>query len=118
MTDATLNIGPGDVVSGPEPDELVEIHRIAPFGGKKLIEGVGTQSHRVIKRPLSEEEIGDRAWLYVVTFCKSDQPRLRIIQDPIIKLNPEMLYRQIQFLVDEKDWARNGEEVANHFILT
>jgi len=40
MTDGTLNIGPGDVVSGLEPDELVEIQRVAPFGSKKLLEGV------------------------------------------------------------------------------
>jgi len=31
MTDGTLNIGPGDVVSGLDPSELVEIQRIAPF---------------------------------------------------------------------------------------
>jgi hypothetical protein len=36
---------------------------------------------------------------------------LRIIQDPISRLNPEMLYRQIQYLVEEDDWAQQGEEV-------
>jgi len=52
----------------------------------------------------------ERFWLYIVTFCKSEQPLLRIIQDPISKLNPEMLYRQVQFLVKETDWASVGEE--------
>jgi len=67
-------------------------------------------------------QLGERAWLYVITFCKGDlpaaspaaqagRPRLRIIQDPISKLNPEMLYRQIQYLVEEGDWAQQGEEV-------
>ena len=55
--ETSKDIGPGDVVSGLEPDDLVEIQRIAPFGSKKLFEGVGIQSHRVIKRPLSDEEI-------------------------------------------------------------
>ncbi|GEM_PF-6886931 len=37
--------------------------------------------------------------------------RPAIIQDPISSLNPEMLYRQIQYLVEEGDWAQQGEEV-------
>ena len=37
---------------------------------------------------------------------------MRIIQDPISKLTPEMLYRQVQFLVDESDWGRQGQEVV------
>ena len=32
-------------------------------------------------------------------------------EDPIPKLNPEMLYRQVQFLVDEADWQAQGERV-------
>ncbi|MFQ5904388.1 MAG: hypothetical protein ACE5JO_11935, partial [Candidatus Binatia bacterium] len=51
------HIGPGDVVSGLEPAELVEIQRLAPFGSKTLVEGVGSQSRRVVKRPLTEEEL-------------------------------------------------------------
>jgi hypothetical protein len=38
---------------------------------------------------------------------------MRIIQDPISHLKPEMLYRQIQFLVEEADWAAQGEEVLS-----
>ena len=44
------NLAPGDVVSGLTPSELVEIQRIAPFGSKILVEGVGVQSRRFIKR--------------------------------------------------------------------
>jgi len=57
-------------------------------------------------------QLGNRAWLYIVTFCKSEQPKLRIIQDPISKLTPEMLYRQMQFVVNEADWLTKGEEVT------
>jgi hypothetical protein len=39
-------------------------------------------------------------------------PRLHIIQDPISRLNPEVLYRQVQFVVEEGDWVRQGEEVS------
>lgn len=51
------NLAPGDVVSGLEASELVEIKRVAPFGGKTLVEGVGLQSRRVVKRPLAAEEL-------------------------------------------------------------
>jgi len=40
-----------------------------------------------------------------------ERPRLRIIQDPISRLTPEMLYRQIQYLVEEGDWARQGRKL-------
>lgn len=56
-------------------------------------------------------QLGERAWLYIVTFCKDERPRLRVIQDPISRLNPEMLYRQIQYMVEEGDWSQQGEEV-------
>ena len=46
------DLAPGDIVSGFEPDEHVEIRRIAPFGGKTLIEGIGVTSRREIRRPL------------------------------------------------------------------
>jgi hypothetical protein len=47
----------GDIVSGLDPAELVEVNRIAPFGSKTLVEGIGTHSRRVIKRPLSDDEV-------------------------------------------------------------
>jgi hypothetical protein len=53
--DSTL--APGDVVAGLEPSELVEVRRVAPFGGKTLVEGVGLQSRRMVKRPLAAEEL-------------------------------------------------------------
>ncbi|GIW92434.1 MAG: hypothetical protein KatS3mg110_0485 [Pirellulaceae bacterium] len=49
-------LAPGDVVAGLEPSELVEVQRVAPFGNRTLVEGVGLQSHRVVKRPLTGEE--------------------------------------------------------------
>lgn len=56
MTDNT-NIGAGDVVSGLESSELVEVQRLVPFGNKTLVEGIGLQSRRLVKRPLAQEEL-------------------------------------------------------------
>lgn len=56
-------------------------------------------------------QLGERAFLYIVTFCKTDRPRLRIIQNPMTQLNPEQLYRQVQYLVDEREWQQKGEEI-------
>ncbi|GIW42354.1 MAG: hypothetical protein KatS3mg076_2931 [Candidatus Binatia bacterium] len=51
------DLAPGDVVAGLETSELVEVRRVAPFGNKTLVEGVGLQSGRVVKRPLTAEEL-------------------------------------------------------------
>jgi len=55
--------------------------------------------------------------IVIVIFCKSEQPRLRIIQGPITKLNHEILYCQVEFIMEEKDWASQGEEIDNHNIM-
>jgi hypothetical protein len=41
-----------------------------------------------------------------------ERPRLRVIQDPMAQVTPEALYRQVQYLVDERDWINKGEEVS------
>jgi hypothetical protein len=94
--------------------EHYDIRSEAPDGDKRFIEVKGRSETGAIILTGPEldklRQLGSRAWLYVVTFCKSDRPRLRIIQDPIPKLNPEMLYRQVQFLVIESDWASQGDD--------
>lgn len=96
--------------------EHYDIRSESPAGDKRFIEVKGrAQSGAIILTgPELDKlrQLEDRAWLYIVTFCKGTQPQLRIIQDPIPKLNPEMLYRQVQFLVEEADWAGQGEEVT------
>jgi hypothetical protein len=39
------------------------------------------------------------------------KPRLRIIPDPMANLQSAMLYRQVQYFVDEADWKRSGADV-------
>jgi SNF2 family DNA or RNA helicase len=96
--------------------EHYDVRSESPSGDKRYIEVKGrAQSGAVIiTGPEVDKlrQLGDRAFLYIVTFCKGEQPRLRVIQDPIPKLNLEMLYRQVQFLVEEADWQNHGEDVA------
>jgi hypothetical protein len=47
----------GDIVSGLDPTELVEIRKLSPFGNKTLVEAVGLESRREIKRPLTAEQL-------------------------------------------------------------
>ena len=90
----------------------------SPTGEKRFIEVKGRAASGPIMLTGPEldklRQLGDRAFLYIVTHCKSEATRLRIIQDPIAKLTPEMLYRQVQYLVSEADWADRGEEVEFH----
>jgi hypothetical protein len=97
--------------------EHYDIRSEAPNGEKRFIEVKGRAQTGAIVLTGPEldklRQLGSRAWLYIVTFCKGEKPRLRIIQDPIPQLNPEMLYRQVQFMVAESDWAGKGEEVRS-----
>jgi len=52
-----MEVTVGDIVAGLEPDEHVEIRRVAPFGTKTLVEGIGVTSRREIKRPLGQDEL-------------------------------------------------------------
>ncbi len=95
--------------------EHYDIRSESPTGEKRFIEVKGrAQSGAIILTAAEADklrQLGDRAFLYIVTFCKSERPRLRIIQNPMAQLTPEVLYRQVQFCVDEKDWQTSGEEV-------
>jgi SNF2 family DNA or RNA helicase len=51
------NISAGDIVSGLDPRELVEIRKLSPFGNKTLVEAVGLESRREIRRPLTPEQL-------------------------------------------------------------
>jgi superfamily II DNA or RNA helicase len=90
--------------------EHYDIRSEGPNGEKRFIEvkGRAQSGPIVLTGPEVDKlrQLWERAWLYVVTFCKGERPRLRIIQDPISRLNPEVLYRQIQYLVAQDDWER------------
>jgi SNF2 family DNA or RNA helicase len=96
--------------------EHYDLRSESPAGEKRFIEVKGrAQSGPIVLTGAEVDklrQLKDRAWLYIVTLCRGEQPRLRIIQDPIPGLHPEMLYRQVQYLVEETDWQACGSEVA------
>ena len=95
--------------------EHYDIRSESPDGEKRYIEvkGRARSGSIVLTGPELDKlrQLGDRAWLYVVTFCRDEKPRLRIIQCPAPKLNAEMLYQRVQFVVKESIWSGLGEEV-------
>jgi superfamily II DNA or RNA helicase len=103
---------PADV---SQDGEHYDIRSEGPDGAKRFIEvkGRAQTGGVVLTAPEVDKlrQLGDRAFLYIVTFCKGEKPRLRIIPDPMANLHPAMLYRQVQFFVDEADWKQHGEEV-------
>ena len=42
---------------------------------------------------------------------KGQRRRLWANRDPIPKLNPEMLYQQVKFVVEEADWGQQRQKV-------
>jgi superfamily II DNA or RNA helicase len=96
--------------------EHYDIRSESPTGEKRFIEVKGRAQSGAIVLTAPEvdklRQLGERAFLYIVTHCKNERPHLRIIQNPMAQLTPEMFYRQVQYLVDEKDWQRKGEEVG------
>jgi len=95
--------------------EHYDIRSESPTGERRFIEVKGRAESGAIVLTAPEgdklRQLGDRAFLYIVTHCKGANPRLRIIQNPMAQLTPEMLYRQVQYLVEENDWRQKGEEV-------
>ena len=95
--------------------EHYDIRSVGPNDEKRYIEvkGRAKSGAIILTGPEADKlrQLGDRAWLYVVTSCKGERPKLHIIQDPLSKLNPEMLYREVQYLVEEADWTTKGEEI-------
>jgi len=95
--------------------EHYDVRSESPTGQMRFIEvkGRARSGAIIITAPEVDklQQLGDRAFLYVVTWCRGDQTRLRIIQDPMAQLTPEVLYRRVQYIVVEDDWKQKGEEV-------
>lgn len=96
--------------------EHYDIRSEAPSGEVRFIEVKGRAESGAVMLTSPEvdklRQLGERAFLYIVTHCKREMPKLRIIRDPMSELSPEMLYRQVQYLVDEKNWKAKGEDAA------
>ena len=95
--------------------EHYDIRSESSIGEKRFIEVKGRADTGAIILTGPEvdklRQLAERAWLYVVTDCATSNPHLRAIQDPLKKLTPEMLYRSIQYIVNETDWVGHAQEV-------
>lgn len=95
--------------------EHYDIRSESPVGELRFIEVKGQAQTGVIMLTWPEvdklRQLGERAYLYVVTDCKGERPRLRVIQNPMIQLTPEALFRQVQYIVQLPDWVSHGEEI-------
>ena len=49
------------------------------------------------------EQLGERAWLYIVTNCKS-KPELHTFWNPITRMNLQKLYKGVQYYLPEEEW--------------
>jgi hypothetical protein len=111
-----------EISRGWTPDDVskdgehYDIRSRSPSGEIRYIEvkGRSESGSIVLTGPEIDKlsQLGERAFLYIVTFCKTDRPRLRIIQNPMSQLKTEQLYRQVQYLVKEDSWLSHGEEVS------
>jgi len=53
-------------------------------------------------------QLGDKAWLYVVTHCKTESPKLYQVQNPIDVLETKEILKQIQYVVKEESWKKHA----------
>ena len=96
--------------------EHYDVRSEGPDGEKRFIEvkGRAQTGPVVMTSPELDRlcQLDNRAWLYIVTFCKGEEPILQIIQNPASKLTPKMVYRQVQYLINEDDWIQQGQKVS------
>ncbi|WP_019991370.1 helicase-related protein [Rudanella lutea] len=50
------------------------------------------------------EQLGDQAWLYIVTHCASDAPQLHCFRNPAQTLRFDKLSKGVQYLLPEAEW--------------
>ncbi len=91
-----------------------DVKSIDAQGQKRYIEVKGRAGTDGVM--LSENEmnrlaqLGTRAWLYIVTNCKSN-PQLNIINDPANRMNFEQKTKGVQFYLPLEEWQHNTSEL-------
>jgi superfamily II DNA or RNA helicase len=85
-----------------------DIRSVDPKGMKRYIEVKGRAGTDGVM--LSENEmnrlaqLGNRAWLYIVTECHGTQPQLHVINDPARSMSFEAMTCGIQFYLPLEEW--------------
>jgi hypothetical protein len=91
-----------------------DLKSIDAEGQKRYIEVKGRAGTDGVM--LSENEmnrlaqLGTKAWLYIVTNCKSN-PQLNIINDPANRMQFEQKTKGIQFYLPLEEWQHNTNEL-------
>ena len=79
----------------------------APDGTKRYIEVKGRSGTDGVMLSSNEMfrlgQLGNRAWLYIVTDCKT-HPKLSVINDPARNLNFEKKIKGVQFYLPLEEW--------------
>lgn len=90
-----------------------DVKSVDSVGNKRYIEVKGRAATDGVM--LSENEmnrlaqLGSRAWLYIVTECRSDKPVLNIINDPARRLVFEKKTKGVQFFLPLEEWQTKKE---------
>ena len=90
-----------------------DVKSIDVQGNKRYIEVKGRAGTDGVM--LSENEmnrlaqLGTKAWLYIVTECRSESPNLNIINDPARKLVFEQKTKGVQFYLPLNEWQSKKE---------
>ena len=109
-----------ETANGRTPEDVskdnvgYDLKSIDAEGQKRYIEVKGRSGTDGVM--LSENEmnrlaqLGTKAWLYIVTNCKSN-PQLNIINDPANRMNFEQKTKGIQFYLPLEEWQHNTSEL-------
>lgn len=93
-----------------------DIRSKASDGTKRYIEVKGRASTDGVMLSENEhnrlQQLGTRAWLYIVTNCKTE-PSINIIQDPANVLSFQEQSRGIQYFLPLEEWQANTSELES-----
>lgn len=73
--------------------------RYVEVKGRAGVDGVMLSENEVNRL----QQLGDRAWLYIVTNCKTN-PELHTFWNPIANMNFQKLIKGVQFYLSEEEW--------------
>ena len=84
-----------------------DVRTICPDGTKRYVEvkgRAGTDGVMLSENEVNRlQQLGDKAWLYIVMNCKSE-PTLYRFNDPINNMNFQKLIKGVQYYLTEEEW--------------
>lgn len=87
-----------------------DVRTICPDGSKRYVEvkgRAGTDGVMLSENEVNRlQQLGDKAWLYIVMNCKSE-PILYRFNDPINNMNFQKLIKGVQYYLPKEEWKSN-----------